>query len=223
MPQLYKFLRTGLKSEYGNFSWEVGKWYKADGRIEICKAGFHASEMPLDALCYVKGEIIARVEVRGDHVVDSDKQCWAEMRILDARQWTKQSSVELAIQAAEAVIEVFEKSHPSDSRPRAAIEAAKAWLTSPTDATEAAARAAGRAAAHAAADADACSAAAAAGYAYAAAARTAYAAAARTAYAAAATGYAATGYAATGYAAAADTSDTLNDWMKSRFQTLERV
>ena len=36
----YKFLRTGLKSENGNFKWKIGQWYKEDN-IEMCERGFH--------------------------------------------------------------------------------------------------------------------------------------------------------------------------------------
>jgi hypothetical protein len=46
---------------------------------------------------------------------------------------------------------IFEKKYPEDTRPRAAIEAAKAWRSDPSDENEAKARSAADAAAAAAA------------------------------------------------------------------------
>ena len=63
---LYKFLRTGLKSDNGtDRDWVVGEWRK-ESDIKICNHGFHASQTPMQALGYVKGEVIAKVEVRGN-------------------------------------------------------------------------------------------------------------------------------------------------------------
>ena len=129
--KLYKFLRTGLKSGSGNHKWEVGKWYKED-KISICNSGFHASKTPLQALGYVKGEILAQVEVRGESVVQDDKECWSEMRIVKAYHWKKADSVALAIYAAELVIDIYEKKYPTDKRPQEAIKAAKAYIKNPT-------------------------------------------------------------------------------------------
>ena len=69
------------------------------------------------------------------------------MKVVKAYKWQKKDSVELAIYAAELVIDTYEKEYPNDDRPRKAIEAAKTYLKSPTDknrqAAEAAAEAAG--------------------------------------------------------------------------------
>ena len=125
---LYKFLRTGLKSDRKGFGWKIGEWQHVDGEIECCENGFHASYTPLQALGYVRGEIIAEVEVKGKSDKESDKEAWSDMRIVRAWNWTKEDSVELAIFAAEQVIDIFEKKVPGDDRPRKAIEAAKAYL-----------------------------------------------------------------------------------------------
>ena len=63
---LYKFLREGLKSEHGNCTWKVDEW-KHEDKVELCGAGFHASETPLQALGYVAGEILSIVEVKGEN------------------------------------------------------------------------------------------------------------------------------------------------------------
>lgn len=84
MKTLYKFLRTDLKSDNGkDRDWVIGKWRKEENII-ICEKGFHASENPAYALLYVQGEIIALVEVRGESIIEDNKQCWSEMRIKKA-------------------------------------------------------------------------------------------------------------------------------------------
>ena len=65
MTKRYKFLRKGLKSDNGNNrEWVLNQWRHEDD-ISICNKGFHASKTPLQALGYVKGEILAEVEVKG--------------------------------------------------------------------------------------------------------------------------------------------------------------
>ena len=125
--KLYKFVRTDLKSENGNHTWEIGKWYHED-TVDICNKGFHASQTPLQAFNYVRGEILCEVEVKGTSQIQDDKECWSDMRVIKAYHWIKEDSVELAIFSAELVIDIFEKKYPGDDRPRKAIEAAKAYL-----------------------------------------------------------------------------------------------
>jgi len=140
---LWKSMRAGLKSNNGDLGpWKLGKWRKHEGELEMCRSGFHASENVIDAMRYVSAEAIAEVEVRGKHLAQDDKQCWSEMRILRAWEWTKEDSVSLAIYAAELVIGIFESKYPDDKRPREAIEAAKAWLKYPSDKNRSAARSA---------------------------------------------------------------------------------
>ena len=129
---LYKFLRTGLKSNSGDYKWKIGEWCKED-KVDICNAGFHASKTPLQALSYVSGEIVAKVEVRGKSIVQDDKECWSEMRIVKAWDWEKKDSVALSIFAAEQALKNYEKAYPNDDRPRKAIEAAKKVLEADTE------------------------------------------------------------------------------------------
>jgi len=124
---------------------------------------------------------------------DIQKIQWANWLIV--RTMTKKQYVSYAIFAAEQVIDIYEKKHPGDERPREAIHAAKKVLENDTKKNRAAAYAA--AYADVAADADAAAAYAAAAAAYAAdaaadaAAAAAYAAAAAAAAAADAAAYAA--------------------------------
>ena len=211
---LYKFLRTGMKSQHGNATWKVGEWKKEEN-INICNRGFHASNTPLEAFGYVNGEVLAKVEVRGASVIEADKSCWEEMRVIKAYHWTKQDSIEFAIYAAELVIDIYEKKYPNDKRPREAIEAAKKYVealkSGDTDAADAAYAAADAAAYAADAAADAADAAA-----------DAADAAARAAYAADAAAYAA--YAARA-ARAADAAlrEKLNIWFMNRIESLEEI
>jgi len=133
----FKFLRTGLKSHFGGFKWKIGQWYKWDGKLKMCKTGFHCSREPYDAFSYVQGEILAEVEVRGKSEKQEDKETWSEMRILRAWKWGKKDSVRLAIYCTELVLPNFEKEFPKDKRPRKAILAAKRWLWGRGDASAA--------------------------------------------------------------------------------------
>lgn len=112
-------------------------------------------------MAYVQGEILAEVEVQGQHFDGNDKSTHEDMRIIRAWKWTKNDSVALSIFAAEMVLENFEKVYPDDDRPRKAIEAARNYLDSPTEknrsaaespaeSAESAARSAARAAAESA-------------------------------------------------------------------------
>jgi hypothetical protein len=147
MKTLWKSMLTGPRSANGSREiWKVGEWRKCEGELKICQSGYHASKNVIDAMNYVNAEVIARVEVRGKHIDQDDKQCWEEMRVVKAWPWTKKDSVSLAIYAAELVIGIFEKRYPDDKRPRLAIEAAKRWLNEPSEENrQAATRAAGAA------------------------------------------------------------------------------
>jgi hypothetical protein len=201
---LWKSMKAGLVSCSGKLGpWPIGTWHKHPDKLVMCESGFHASEKAIDAMKYVNCEVIAKVEVRGEHLAQSDKQVWSEMRVVKAWEWTKADSVALAIYAAELALPIFEKKNPDDKRPRAAIEAAKAWLQDPSSAAAAhaadAAAHAADAAAHAAA--------------YAAADAAAHAAAAAAAAADAA-------HAAAAYAAA---SKKIEAWVQRRIKTLEEI
>ena len=129
---LWKSMQEGLKSKYGNINWEIGKWFK-ESEVKACSKGFHGSVRAIDTMKYINCEILCKVEVRGKSDIEDDKQCWSEMQIVEAYKWEKEDSVELAIFAAEQVIDIFEKYDKKDKRPREAIEAAKKWLKNPTE------------------------------------------------------------------------------------------
>lgn len=146
----WKFLREGLKSNSGNLTWKIGKWEKCGAELSMCNHGLHCSKEINQAFSFVSGEVLAKVEVKGKKLVDDDKECYSDMRIVKAWKWTKKDSVSLAIYAAELVIGIYEKKYPKDDRPRKAIEAAKNWLKHPTKKNKIAANAAVYAASNAA-------------------------------------------------------------------------
>ena len=128
MKTLWKSMKSEMKSSHGKVAWKIGKWQTCEGNIDICSNGFHASRNVIDAMGFVNCEVLAEVEVNGTSIIQSDKECWSEMRIVKSREWTKDDSVRLAIYAAELVIDIYEKEYPKDKRPREAIEAAKKYL-----------------------------------------------------------------------------------------------
>lgn len=151
----------------------------------MCDNGFHCSKHIQDALGYVQGDTLAVVEVRGEHLSQSDKECWSEMRVISIFEFTKEHAVRMAIFSARLCLSVFERAYPDDKRPAEAIDAAEAWVNNPCDGTKSAAYASASAASAAAAAAYAAyaayaSAAAAAAAAYAAASAAASASAARS-------------------------------------------
>lgn len=62
---------------------------------------------------------------------DNSNINWSEMRVANAWKWVQKDSVELAVFAAELVIDIFERKYPNNKRPRKALKAAKAWLKNP--------------------------------------------------------------------------------------------
>ena len=145
MKTLYKFLDKkgkSIVSRNGNHKWVIDKWYKCDDKLEMCESGFHASKKIYQAFSYIQGDIVARVEVRGKHESQDDKEVWSEMRIIEAKKWTKKDSVALSIFAAELCLKEFEKLYPNDRRPCEAIEAARAVLEHDTAKNRSAARSA---------------------------------------------------------------------------------
>jgi len=147
----YKFL-NGNESKHGEHKWRLNKWYKIDGDLEICVNGFHCSKYIPDALCYVQGDTLAFVEVRGESIITDNKECWSEMRVIKRYKWKKEHSIKLAIFSARLCLSAFEEVYPDDVRPRKAIEAAEICVENPTEGNLQAARSAAESAAWSAAE-----------------------------------------------------------------------
>ena len=235
--QYYKFMHLNLGklvSDHGDHKWVIGKEYSVKGKIVRCENGFHASVEPLDALRYVRGEVLAIVEASGDHDDDSDKVCYRTMKVVKAYHWTKTDSVSFAIYCAERVLKYYEARYPKDSRPRDVIKAAKAYLKDPSkknqdaSAASAAAASAAYAAAYAASYAYAAAYAsyASAAYASASAASASASASASAAYAAASASASASAAYASASAASASASaerTKINRRLKSQIKKLQEI
>ena len=143
--RLYKSLPADMSPHRYKFT--VNKWHKHEGKVKVCKQGYHASVRAIDGMGYVPCEVLALVEVRGDSdLSEDDKECWQEMRLAKTHKWNKKDSVALSIFSAELVIANYEKLYPNDKRPREAIEAARKVLLNDTETNRSAARSAASAA-----------------------------------------------------------------------------
>jgi len=60
----------------------VGEWIRAEGNIVLCRNGLHCSERLMDALHYAPGELLHRVELRGELLDGRDKWVGRERRII---------------------------------------------------------------------------------------------------------------------------------------------
>ena len=78
----YKFLKSGYKSEYGDFTYEIGKTYKHEGEIKLCESGFHFSRKIRDAIQYVSGDHCIEVEATGDIIEDDNKCVCSEITVI---------------------------------------------------------------------------------------------------------------------------------------------
>src|ERR1035437_574843 len=135
MKYMYKFLnldKKKIKSNHGNTIWLIGEWQHVDGEMKACNNGLHCSKKIYEAFSYVQGEVLAKVEVKGEHHDENDKSAYSDMRIIEAYRWTKKDSVALGIFSAELCLKEFEKLYPDDKRPREAIDAARAVLAHDT-------------------------------------------------------------------------------------------
>jgi hypothetical protein len=59
-----------------------GAWLKYEGELRMCRSGLHFSKHPFDALQYAPGNILCKVEVRGDIQYKDDKGVCRERRII---------------------------------------------------------------------------------------------------------------------------------------------
>ena len=106
----------------------------------------------LDGRKYAKKNLIGLSEVEVvRNLIESKNLKWANWFIV--RTMTYKQYVSYAVYAAEQVIDIYEKKHPDNKKPRLAIEAAKKCIDNPSDENKKAAAAAAADAAYAAADA----------------------------------------------------------------------
>ena len=154
MTIFYKVTEHDGTARMGSGKWHLpkgkrpGKWMAPiKGDLVACANGYHLCR-ETDLLEWL-GPAIFEAEFRGEIIEANDKIVVREARMLrKCGGWTEATARLFAADCAERVLPIFEKEHPSDDRPRKAIEAARAYARGEIDD---AARAAARAAAGAAA------------------------------------------------------------------------
>ena len=156
--RLFKVLDIdGTAYHGGDGKWSLpkggkpGKWMPPiEGELIPCKNGYHACHEQ-DLLQWL-GPKIYELEYRGEIVEYDNKVVIREARLLrEFENWNECTARLFACDCAEHVLDIFEKEHPDDERPRKAIEAARQYARSEVDkATLDAARTAAWAAAWAA-------------------------------------------------------------------------
>ena len=122
----FKLIQKNMHSKNGSHLWEIGKWYKHKGKIDMCKEGFHACRTALQSLEYIYGDRWFLVEARGKIEGKENKFVSSEMRLVKELP-LKKIMVKWAVFCAKQCLEIFEKKYPEDKRPREAIEAAEKY------------------------------------------------------------------------------------------------
>lgn len=121
----WHFLRADKRLGYGDGrKVRKGGVYSAEGPLELCKNGMHASVNPLDALRYAPGAIICRVEMRGEIVHGDDKLCARERKVLWMADATR-TLHEFAIWCAERALK---RAKVADERCWNALKVKRLWL-----------------------------------------------------------------------------------------------
>jgi hypothetical protein len=140
---VWKSLQAGMKSGHSEHIWKIGKWYEINAE-KSNENDFSASERIIDAMQDAPMEVLAQVEVDGEHFVrKKGKEYWQKMQVVNAWKWEKKYSVGLAIFAAEMTLRNYKKKYPNGDLPHKAIEAAQKWLKNPTEENRLAANASG--------------------------------------------------------------------------------
>ena len=111
--------------------WEIGKWVKVDGKLDLCNIGLHACKKPIDSLEYIYGDRWFLAEWRGDTKKGDNKFCASEMRLL--KEIPLKVIKTFAVDCAEHVLPIYEKEYPNDSRVRDCIIATRNFIENPTE------------------------------------------------------------------------------------------
>jgi hypothetical protein len=156
--KLYKVLDTDGRAFHGGTgAWSLphdglpGEWMPPIADIEPCKRGYHLCREG-DLVRWI-GPAIYEAEVRGERIDAEEKIVVSEARLLArCEAWNERTARLFAADCAERVLPIWEEKHPTDMRPREAIEAARKYARGEIDS---AARDAAGAAARAAAACDA--------------------------------------------------------------------
>lgn len=122
---LYKWLTTEKTSPVaGNWTWKPGVWREHQGKLVPCKSGIHACR-PGDLVHHIAARLWI-AEADGDRVDAPDKIVVSRLRVLAPVDTITDQTLRLfAADCAGAVLPLFEREHPADTRPRDAIRATR--------------------------------------------------------------------------------------------------
>ena len=102
----------------------VGKWMPAIKDISPCSRGYHFAT--IEQLPKWVGPTLYEIEVRGQIIHASDKGVAEQARLVRRIETCNDKTLRLyAADCAERVVSLYEKYHPTDTRPRKAIQAAR--------------------------------------------------------------------------------------------------
>jgi len=133
--KLYKFFAAGGISVFQKTAWPMpvngapGAWLPGvEGPLKLCVNGYHACRAEWTALW--AAEVLAEVEIGGEMIEEEEKLCGrGPARILRVvTGWTAPVMIGWAVDCAEHVLPVYERSHPDDARVRRCIEVTRRFL-----------------------------------------------------------------------------------------------
>lgn len=117
-------------------SWTPGESRDVEGELIPCEHAIHACKEH-DTPRWVAAELYA-IEFADEPTVHDDTKVYGRKARLLYRYeaWNERTMRLFAVDCAEHVLHIFEEKYPDDTRPRKAIEAARAYLAGEIDETE---------------------------------------------------------------------------------------
>ena len=123
-PVFYKTLRKGQRGTHADYRYPVGRWTrKVSGGLVACSNGYHVATA--DQLLDWLADEVWSVEVEEPQPAGNKWVC-RRVRLVE-RVMTEREVRLFAADCAEHVLPLFEAEYPTDSRPREAIAAARAY------------------------------------------------------------------------------------------------
>lgn len=129
MVTAYHFLQANMRAGEGDEPpWEIGesRTIANPAFISLCSYGYHSSPSLWDALHYAPGPVACLVEVSEPTKRDDSKQVSISRKLIKAVNVERELRL-FACDCAERVLYLFERERPADSRPRDAINIARAF------------------------------------------------------------------------------------------------
>lgn len=127
--QGYKFIEQSMRSRNGRCVWNLGEWKRHEGKIEMCRSGFHAAPTPLDSLNHIHGNRWFVVEADGEVRHGDTEFVASDMRLIHELPTTR-IATQFACWCARQSLEIYRKTYTCDTKPRMETEAMESSLFS---------------------------------------------------------------------------------------------